>query len=266
MESGRNRYSSDAGFLENNLIRIKKTMEEEHFETAELHVTQWGFSLSSRNILNDSCFHGAYIMKNLLQNIQHAKLIGYWQGTDLYSDSVDTGEVLFGGSGFLTKNGICKPAFYAYQFLNELGEYLIAQNENAVITWDGINTYHICCHNYKHFGYRYYLQGEDQIQFQNQNQMFENLDAMQMEFDLEGIVEGTYQIEIREVDEQKGNIQYEWGKLGYCQNLNPTEVEYLQQRSQPELRISEVKVCDNHLHISTRLNGNAIQYIVIKEV
>lgn len=261
----KNYSSSDEKYLENRIKSTKQVLKEEKFDVKSVIVTFWGFSLSERNILNDSCFHAAYIVNNLLQNWKNTELIAYWRGIDIFSDRVDTEKLLFGGRGLLTKNGICKPAFFAYQFLNELEQYIIAQNENAIITWDGISTYKICCHNQKKLNYMYYMQPENQLQMNMIDKLFDDMTPLRIEVDIEGVPDGEYQIKIREVNEQKGNIQEEWGKLGYYSNLTMPEIEYLQQRSQPELSMKKVTVKNNCLHISTELAGNAIQQITIKE-
>ena len=261
----RNQYSSDEKYLEHNIKHTKSVLSEEEFEVESVIVTYWGFSLSERNTLNDSCFHAAYIMKNLLENWENTDLVAYWRALDIFSDRLDTEKLLFGGAGFLTKNGICKPSFYAYQFLNELEQYVIAQNENAIITWDGIGTYKICCHNQRKLNYMYYLQSEDELQMNMTDELFEDMNAVQLELDIKGVPDGEYQMQIREVSDRKGNIWEEWVKLGYCSNLTIEEIEYLQQRSQPELSMKKVIVKNGCLHISTEISGNAIQQITIKE-
>lgn len=258
-------FSSDEAYLEHRINGTKQILREEEFEVKSVLVTFWGFSLSERNALNDSCFHAAYIMNNLLQNWKNTNLIAYWRGIDIFSDRVDTERLLFGGRGLLTKNGICKPSFYAYQFLVELEQYVIAQNEHAIITWDGIGTYKICCYNQKKLNYMYYMQSENEVKMDMIDELFDDMNALRLEMNIEGVPDGEYQIQIREVSEQKGNIQEEWAKLGYYSNLTMEEIEYLQQRSQPELSIKKVIVQNNCLYISTEIAGNAIQQIIIKE-
>ena len=64
-------------------------MEETQFPTKELHVTEWSFTISNRNVLNDNCMKGAYLVKNMIDSIGLTDILGYWTGSDLYADYYD---------------------------------------------------------------------------------------------------------------------------------------------------------------------------------
>lgn len=112
--------ATDPHYLLSQIREIKKIMKEYDFEIPELYVTEWNQTLSVRNFINDSCFKGAYNMQNLIQTIGECDMIAYITGTDRESEYFDTGDILHGGMGLITKDGIMKPAGYAFSFLNEL--------------------------------------------------------------------------------------------------------------------------------------------------
>ena len=104
----------DAEFMKNHLLRVRSIMEEVEFPVHELHASEWNFSVSSRNVLNDHCMKGAYLAKNMLDSIGIVDLMGYWTGTDLFADYYDSKQLLNGSGGLISKDGIPKPAFYAF--------------------------------------------------------------------------------------------------------------------------------------------------------
>lgn len=266
LDAGRNSYSPDRNYLYNQVTETKNIMEEIGLHIPELHVTEWSNTLSNRNCLNDGCFKGAYVMKNMIQNCREADVIGYWLGTDIFSDYYDTKQILFGGCGLITKDGIRKPAYYAMKFLNSLGDKFVSRSENAVVTYDGKKQISICCHNYKHINFRYYLTEEDEIEVERQSKLYEDNEKLQMKFALRHMREGTYEIKIYSVSQEVGNIQNEWQKMGYYKDLNIQEMEYLKSISQPKIHIEQMECTKGTLEIETVLGSQEIQNIIITEV
>lgn len=81
-------------------------LKEEEFEPAELHITEWNFTISNRNCINDSCAQGAYVMKTCIESVGNVDMMGFWHGSDLHSEFYDTDGVLYGESGLLSRDGI----------------------------------------------------------------------------------------------------------------------------------------------------------------
>src|SRR4051812_12685037 len=58
--------------------------------------------------------------------------MSYWTFTDIFEESGPVPSPFHGGFGLINFQGLRKPAFYAYQFLNRLGdEELSATDANA---------------------------------------------------------------------------------------------------------------------------------------
>ena len=92
---------------------------------------EWNCSVVNRNILNDSTYRAAYIIKIIAQIWDEVDLFCLWMGSDWVSSYYDSVGISYGGSGILTKDTICKPAYYAFQLLNQLGNELILRNKRA---------------------------------------------------------------------------------------------------------------------------------------
>lgn len=265
LEAGRNSYSSDESYLYNQIQEVKAICREYEYEVPKLFVTEWSSTLSNRNPLNDCCFKSGYIMKNLIQNTNEADMIGYWVATDLFSEYYDTTRILFGGCGLITHDLIRKPAYYAFSFLNSLGNQLIARNRNAIITCDDNQKYSICCHNYKHFNFRFYLQEENEIAFERTQSIYEDNESLQMNFKIYHVNNGTYQLKKYAVNMEHGDIQTEWGKIGYYDDLSQKEIDYYKAITQPDMYIEMIEVKNHTLEIETSMLAQEIQNIVITQ-
>ncbi|MCF0133167.1 MAG: helix-turn-helix domain-containing protein, partial [Blautia sp.] len=180
LDAGRNPYSPDEDFVYNRIQRTKEVMEECGYGDTELIVSEWSMTLSNRNCLNDGIFKAAYVMKNLIQNVDWNVPIGYWLATDVYSERFAANNVLFGGCGLLSKDGIRKPAFFAYESLRFISDDLFGKNENALVTGNGRGLYFIVCHNYKHFNFRYYSLNEDEISVEQQQRLLQDQESLHL--------------------------------------------------------------------------------------
>lgn len=266
IEAGRNDYSADESYLYNQIQTVKQICKEEDFQVPQFYVTEWSSTLSNRNPINDSCYKSAYVMKNMIQNMKEAEIIGYWVGTDLFSDFYDTKRILFGGCGLISRDMIRKPVYYAFRFLDNLDKHLIVRDRNAVITTDRARRISICCHNYKHFNFRYYLQEENEISVDRIPSLYEDVESLQINFQIGNLKNGAYQVKKYFVNTEHGDIQSEWGKLKFYDDLSKKEIQYYAEIAQPGLFMEEVEVTNHILKIETSMLAQEIQNIIITEV
>ena len=99
-----------------------------------IYLTEWNSTTSHRDLLSDTCFKSAYIVKNILDNYDKIDAGGYWLLTDLHEESLLEDKLFHGGLGMFTVNGIKKPAYFAYLFLSKLGDKLLAKGDGYFVT------------------------------------------------------------------------------------------------------------------------------------
>lgn len=266
LDAGRNDYSPDESYLYHQIREAKDIMKEEGFEVRELLVTEWSFTLSNRNRLNDGSFKAAYVMKNLIENVGEADSLGYWMASDIHTENIDSADLLYGGCGLVTKNGIRKPVYYTFSTMNHVEKYVLGKSKNAIITYNGKGIFFISCHNYRHFNFRYYTQKENEIEIENQQSLFEDNESRLIHFKIHNVSNGRYCVKTFSVNEEHGNIQTEWRGMEYFSGLSELEYEYLRETCQPKLSIRQIEVTDGVLELETRLAAQEIQGIVVGEL
>jgi len=101
---------------------------------AELHITEWSTSPSSRDHMHDTVFAATYIVRAFLQSTDLADSISYWTFTDVFEEGGGGIGPFHGGFGFVNEQGIHKPTFHAMAMLNRLGAHLALRTEHGVIT------------------------------------------------------------------------------------------------------------------------------------
>lgn len=259
-----NKMSTDRDYLMNYIETAKEVVALTGFDEIPIHISEWNLTVSNRNILNDSCHKGAYIMKNLIQALDSVDLIGYWFASDVFADFYDSNELLNGSSGLLSKDGISKPAYYAYDFLNQMGSKLIHKGDHYMVTNTGYNETRIVCHNYKFLNHHYFTKYEDEADLFKLNMLFEDLDPLTLSFELEVENSGQYEIKIYGVNQQFGSVQDEWFRMACPRNLGQEEIQYLKQVCVPRLTINQIEAQNNKLIFTTVLEPNEIQLIKVK--
>ncbi len=136
-----------------DVLQTRKEIKNSSKPNLELHYTEWSASYTPADPIHDSYHEAAYILYKLKQVGDAAQSMSYWVFTDIFEESAPRFEPFHGGFGLLTIQGINKPAFYAYQFLNRLGNIELANSDSTswackdskgniqILAWDFTNTH-----------------------------------------------------------------------------------------------------------------------------
>ena len=218
------RKSIDIDYMKNQTEILREVIKETGFQVPELHMSEWNFTISNRNVLNDSCNQGAYVLKNCIDMNGEVDLMAYWHALDSYSDYYDADNVLNGDSGMISCDGIRKPSFYAYVFMNRLLPNVIKKDENSIITTNGRDRYVIACHNFKKLSAQYVFSEEEKITVETIDNYMENDESLKLQFRLENVKDGDYLVKIHMVNKENGSAQDIWKRLQCSKNLARDEM------------------------------------------
>lgn len=254
----------DTDFIRKQIYEVRKELNERGF-TGAYYVTDWNNSLANRNYVQDSCYRGTFFLQNILDNYEAVDAMGIWYASDLLNMYYDSYEVLSGSGGIISKDGICKPAFYALSFLKHMGKRKVAQGNNYLITKDSDSMIYILCYNNKSLGYQYYLSEEDMYKPNEVAQLFQNQDRLHLKIALKNLnMEGYCTIRQQILNEDVGGILNKWGELGFEQDLIDEDVEYLRRTAVPEIRIEHTQIHHNSLHLEITLEPHEMRWISIR--
>jgi xylan 1,4-beta-xylosidase len=105
-----------------DVLQSRKEIAGSSMPKLELHYTEWSASYTPADPIHDSYHEAAYVLQKLKQVGDAAQSMSYWVFTDIFEESAPRFTPFHGGFGMLNTQGINKPVFYAYQFLNRLGK------------------------------------------------------------------------------------------------------------------------------------------------
>lgn len=132
-------YAVDQGFLDETgqagtvlsqnpraiyaeMIDTRKKISDSALPNLELHFTEWSASYTPSDPIHDSYHSAAFILDKIKGAGTAVNSMSYWVFTDIFEEAGPRFTPFHGGFGLVNYQGINKPAFYAYQFLNRLGE------------------------------------------------------------------------------------------------------------------------------------------------
>ena len=243
------RRSNEINFEINNVKTMKKLMKKVGLEKKKLYIMEWNCSVVNRNILNDSTYCAAYIIKIIAQIWDEVDLFCLWMGSDWVSSYYDSVGISYGGSGILTKDTICKPAYYAFQLLNQLGNELILRNEHTIITKRN-HDYYLLCFNYRRLSSNYYMKDENEITYFTMQNMYEENRVLHMKIQIEKLFSnGIYVIKKRSINEQEGSLLAEWGKFQLDTELDNSDVKYIRNACYPRISMEKKEIDKNKMDI-----------------
>ncbi|MDR4946068.1 GH39 family glycosyl hydrolase [Neobacillus cucumis] len=249
--------SRDERFLENRIADLKQILFENNLAEIEIHLSEWNSTAYHRDLTNDTSFKAAFIVKNLLENIDVIQSFGYWTITDLIEERRAATVDFHGGLGLITNRNIPKPAFYAYELLGKLGNQLVSQSDGYFLTKSS-NGFQLLLYHYCHYDRLYCMNQNANIDLQNRYNVFLDHNPIEMKFILNDLKKGTYKVKQYRLNRLNGSSFDTWVKMGAPNQMGADEISYLKDASVPGLHISEVRIEEDYI-LTANLEPHEVQ-------
>lgn len=141
------KLSDDPLSIIGDVQRVRREIEASHRPGLPLYMTEWSTSYNPRDKVHDSYISAPWILSKLRGTRGLAQSMSYWAYSDLFEEPGPPDRAFHGGFGLMTRDGIRKPAWFAYKYLNALrgneipspdaGVWAAAEGRRmAVLAWD----------------------------------------------------------------------------------------------------------------------------------
>ena len=118
-------------FIPGWVQRASDQIKRSAFPNSELHYTEWSTSYSPRDPTHDTYQNASYVLNTLKKTENIAASMSYWVFTDIFEEPGAPPRPFHGGFGFMNVNGIRKPTFYSFSFMNQLGNTELVNNDGS---------------------------------------------------------------------------------------------------------------------------------------
>lgn len=229
----------------------------------EYWITEWNSSMDCRDLIHDTCFMAAFIVKTCIENDNLVNGMGFWTFTDLFEEFRLEQSLFHGGFGLITYNGIKKASYNAYEFLSRLGKEIVYKNDGIIVTKKD-DEYQVLIYNYCHYNNLYRAFDHSQISHINRYDVFK--DSVEKDYELcIGIEEGEYQLEKYRVNREVGSAFDAWVNMGAPKKISKDGYKYLEKASQYGYKTWTENIKDK-ISIKTEVLPHEIQLITIKKI
>ncbi|PTX92476.1 glycoside hydrolase [Opitutus sp. ER46] len=237
-------FSPDRNAVTDEVKGVRQKIARSAFPGAELHYTEWSSSYTPADPLHDSYHSAAFILDKVRHIGAAADSMSYWTFTDIFEEAGPRMTPFHGGFGLLNYQDLMKPSYFAYAWLNRLGDHEIAASDSdaficrndagavQALFWDFTITH----------------PGASVI-----NQEFYLADQPAkakgtVELNLRGLAPGRYQLTARKVGYRANDVQSAWRDLGSPAQLTRAQVRQLRAASsgEPFVQESVTVAADGH--------------------
>ena len=125
--------SQDKNTVSGGMIQTKAIIQKSALPNLELHYTEWSSSYTPTDPLHDSYQEASYILDKIKKASASVNSMSYWTFTDIFEELGPRATPFHGGFGLMNYQDIKKPAYYAYQYLNQLGDEELVNNDASSI-------------------------------------------------------------------------------------------------------------------------------------
>jgi xylan 1,4-beta-xylosidase len=244
-----------------NVLAVREQIASSALPALELHFTEWSSSYSPSDPLHDSYHNAAFILDKLKKIGTAADSMSYWVFSDIFEEAGPRFTPFHGGFGLLNYQDLCKPAFFAYQFLNRLGPIeLSCTDESCYVTRDDDGNVAVLLWD---FTITSPEQGENNQTFYRRVQPARSKGVAQLE--LAGLPPGHYTQRVYQVGYRVNDAYTLYLELGAPAQLTRAQVERLRAASdgRPNLETA-VTIDDGRFESAFELRENDVLLVVLQ--
>ena len=214
---------TEPGAIIEAVRRVRGQIKSSTLPGLPLHYTEWSTSYSPRDPVHDSYISAPYILSKVKGAEGFADSMSYWTFTDIFEENGPVPSPFHGGFGLLNFQGLRKPAFYAYQFLNRLGDEQLASNDSD--SW--------ACRSARGVQVLFWNFTPPITKESNQRLFTRDLpskDIGQVRVSVAGLPSGAYRLNVYRVGYHVNDVYGDYMKLGSPSTLQRTQVQRLAER------------------------------------
>jgi xylan 1,4-beta-xylosidase len=228
------------------------------FPGLEIHFTEWSTSYSPADPVHDSYHSAAWILSKIKRCESLVSSMSYWTFTDIFEEPGPPKKHFHGGFGLLNVQGLRKPSFFAYKYMNRLGPTELENADaNSWVCTDGSGVqallWNMTPSGASESNQKYYVKD------------LPSAPAEQAELAVAGLRAGQYSARIFRVGYRKNDVYTAF--LGFKVNgsLTPIQVDQLHAvtRDDPSETLSVSVGADGLAKVAITLDQNEVALVLM---
>lgn len=252
----------DPNSIVGDVRRNRQEIQDSAFPHLPLYVTEWSTSYSPRDKVHDSYISSPWMLTKLRATRGYAQAMSYWTYSDLFEEPGPPNAPFHGGFGLMTREGVRKPAWFAYKYLNALrGNEIPSSDDKVLAAVDGDRTV-VLAWDWQH---------PDQKEIGNGvffGKPSPNGPAPAVKLTLSHLKPGAYKVALRRAGYKANDAYTAYLEMGSPKQLDAAQLTKLQSltRDLPELTRTVNVGKDGLFNFAVPMRSNDITLLTLEPV
>ena len=235
------RLNVDPDVIAKGVAKTRDVIDHTTYKDLELHYTEWNSSWAVNDPIFNTYQNAAYCLNTLKQTESSANSMAYWTFTDIFEEDGPAPKSFGQGFGLMNLQGIKKPTYLAFNFLNMLGKTELENSDaQSWVCKDDKGNLTVMTFNYVHHVYE-----KDE---NNQGYLGKLVPAPligKQIIEVKNVPEGKYFLEEYRIGYRSNDIFSAYIDMGKPDYLTPVQVESLKKLGSGEPFDQKVIIVSN---------------------
>lgn len=253
---------SDPDSIVKDVRMVADQVKKSPMPDLKIHFTEWSTSYSPRDPVHDAYHSASWILSKLKRSEEFVASMSYWTFTDIFEEPGPPTGPFHGGFGLMNTQGLRKPAYFAYAYLNRLGpRELECTDPDAWACADDMG-FQVLLWNVTPSG----------VPECNQNYYVRNLPSTPAEdvsLEIAGCVPGCYRLAVNRVGYRKNDIYTAFIGMKANGSLSPAQTKELSAASadQSETYSITIEKSGDHFRFNLEIGENEVAFLdIVREL
>ena len=219
--------STDRNHIADNMRHSKDQILHSALPGLALHYTEWSASYTPSDPIHDNYHEAAYILNTVKWAAPAVNSMSYWTFTDIFEEAGPRATPFHGGFGLMNYQDIKKPAYYAFTYLNKLGNTeLQCADSSAIVCKDDKGNLQALVWNFtiNHPG-----DSVNNQEFYKRDLPAKNVGSVK--FSANGLKPGKYLLHVYQTGYGKNDAYFTYLQLGAPAQLTPAQVKEIKTKN-----------------------------------
>ncbi len=269
-------YGVDGGFLDEKGVqdtklspspdaivgdvrRVREQIQASAFPNLPLYFTEWSTSYTPRDSVHDSYVSAAYIVEKLRRTQGLVQGMSYWTYTDLFEEPGPPTKPFEGGFGLMNPQGIRKPAWFAYKYLNAIKGQALATTDSQVFAARDGGKVAVLAYAWR--------QPDQKVSNRPYYQrLHPTFDVEPLKLTVAGLKAGAYRLRVRRTGYRANDAYSAYIDMGAPKTLTAEQLGQLQAQTQDRPEIEKVIRVKGEAVVDLPMRANDIVLIELEPI
>jgi xylan 1,4-beta-xylosidase len=248
----------------NDVEYAHKVIANSSMPNLELHYTEWSTSYTPSDPIHDSYHSAAFILDKLKNTESIVNSMSYWVFTDIFEEAGPRYTPFHGGFGLLNYQSVKKPAYFAYEFLNQLGDVELKNEDKA--SWVCKNRQGDITSLLWDFTLTSPIDSVNNQVYYKRDLPSQNRGTAEIKFT--NVPEGEYQLKITMVGYRNNDAYATYMQLGSPNQLTQNQVNVIKELNSGVPSVNEIiRISDQkRFHYTLPMRENDVYFIQLLKI